>query len=410
MAKISTMTPEQAALLPQFRDDWLAVGLSTARVDRAASTAAVKRLYAAAGEAEPLVLHFDSPAQCLAALAVIKKSGHKLEDNLEDSLAHDLWTNHIANLGNNLWKDLVLNLEAIFQLYLQTNLQDNLEESLGDNLQASFQGSLYHNLQINLEANLGDNLWKDLMANLEAILQLYLQTNLQANLKESFWADLQATTVYQDTTFWGGQDAYWLAFSEFAGILGVPYDKAEHLRAYIDYAKTSGWMYAYKGLALVSDRPDALHKDAEGRLHCETGPALTYPDGYCLYAWHGTNIPARWITDKASLTAQEALAQENTTLRAIAMQIVGWPGMMDQLDARIIASHPKGPIGGDLLAVRKDKIIAEMPGEMRFLRAECPSNGTICFRVPDHIATPQEAQAWKSGLRPDDYEVDINRT
>ena len=64
MAKINKLTPEQEADLSTARDKWLAIGLSTAPIDRDASKAAVAKMYECAGLPAPNVFIFlDSPRQ-----------------------------------------------------------------------------------------------------------------------------------------------------------------------------------------------------------------------------------------------------------------------------------------------------------------------------------------------------------
>lgn len=35
----------------------------------------------------------------------------------------------------------------------------------------------------------------------------------------------------------------------------------------------------YQQICFVSGCPDFVHLDSQGQLHCETGPAMSYPDG-----------------------------------------------------------------------------------------------------------------------------------
>ena len=59
--------------------------------------------------------------------------------------------------------------------------------------------------------------------------------------------------------------------------------------------------------------------DDEDQMHSETGPALRFRDGSCLYYWHGTKIPAELITEK--LTPRKALRIENAEHRRAAIVI-----------------------------------------------------------------------------------------
>ena len=315
MAKIEKLTPGQEAYLPIFREEWLQVGLSTERVDRDRATKAVKALYAAAGEEEPSVMHFDSPWQCIMAINFFRrfKAGAAIEANLRD----------------------------------------------------------------NLGANLGDN----------------LGANLRANLRDNLWDNLWDNAKFVGTYFWGGQDAYWVAFYKFGQHIGVPYQKQDHLDAYVEFSKSCGWMYAYKGIAFVSDRPTIIKKDDEARLHNETGPSLAFADGYEMYSWHGVTIPAEWINDKSGITPKIALTWENLEQRRVAIEIVGWAKILRELDAKVIDADGDPQIG-TLVEVK----LPDLDVPARFSRVQCGTGREFAVGVPPTIKTAMEAQAWMSGL------------
>ena len=240
-------------------------------------------------------MFFDSPAPCLLALAQYRSAS--------------------GSLRANLWDNLGANLRAHLRETLRANVDRNLRESLDAYLRANLAAALRANFAAGLRANLAANL----------------------GAREHTW-------------FWGGHDAPWLAYYDYARLLGVRYGMDEHLSAYIDCAKNSGWLYAYPGLALVSDRPEIIVQDDRQRLHCEAGPAVRFRDGYSIYAWHGQNIPAAWIEDRASLTPGIALGQLNVELRRAACGILGWDAILTTLDAQSIDMHPDPEIG-ELLEV-----------------------------------------------------------
>ena len=383
--KIEKLTPEQEAYLPIFRDEWLKIGLSTERVDKARATAAVKALYAAAGEAEPVVMHFDSPMQCIMAINFFRhfKVGAEEGDNLWDNLGDNLGANLRDNLGANLRGNLRDNLWANLRDNLWANLWDNLGANLWDNLGANLGANLRDNLWDNLGDNLGDNLWANLW------------DNLGANLRDNLW---DKKIDFVDTYFWAGQDAPWLAFYQFGQKIGVPYAKQAHLDAYIEFAKSCGWMYAYKGVAFVSDRPTIISKDDENRLHNETGPSIAFADGYEMYSWHGTTIPAEWIKDKSSITAKIALTWENIEQRRVACEIVGWAKILRELDAKVIDADGD-PLIGTLVEVR----LPDLDGPARFCRVQCGTGREFAIGVPPEINTAIAAQAWMVGLEPHQF-------
>jgi hypothetical protein len=234
MIKINKLTPEQEAYLPEFREQWLKVGLDTSEIDEPKAKNAVVNLYKVAGLDEPMVLFFSSPAVCLLARGVLKTF---LSISAENQLEGQLW----AQLRGQLW----------------------------------------------------DQLWAQLRAQLEGQLGGQLWDQLEGQLRGQLYKD-----VYQYPWTIGGQDAFWLSFYEFGRVIGANYSNNGHLNAYIDYAKNCGWMFAYKEVAFVSHRPSEIHFDERGLLHCESEKAVKYSDGWGISSWHGTRIPCEWLDGK----------------------------------------------------------------------------------------------------------------
>lgn len=337
MTKIEKLTPEQEAYLPVFREEWLKIGLSTDPVDRDASAAAVKRIYAAGGKAEPVVMHFDSPAACCIAINSMKSS---LKAKLRSNLGVDLR----GNLGVN---------------FSRGNLWDNL------------RSNLWYNLRSNVWDNIWDNLWDSLCDNL-------------------------GYKAFVSTPFNGGQEVYWIAWGLFAEHIGCKIDKSDHLHAYADYCKTSGWGYFYKGFAFVSDRPDLIVRNSNGRLSNDKGPAIRFRDGYSVYAFNGTNIPAEWITQRDTIDPAIILADKSVERRAAGLNAIGFARALDRLDWRVIDSEPN-PEHGELIGIK----FPGLPEEEWALKIECPRNKTIIEGVEKdklEAHTVKAAQAYKAGI------------
>ena len=73
-------------------------------------------------------------------------------------------------------------------------------------------------------------------------------------------------------------------------------------------------------VAFVSQRPLLMRQDEQGRLHSEEGPAIVYGDGFKLYSWHGTTVPADVIEDVSGMTAESILKEANSEVRRVMIQ------------------------------------------------------------------------------------------
>jgi hypothetical protein len=186
-----------------------------------------------------------------------------------------------------------------------------------------------------------------------------------------------------------------LAF--FRRVCNLP--NTENIDPLLRIAQSCGWVWFFAGAVIITDRPRTLRRDDQNRLHCEDGPALEYRDGFGVYAWHGTRVPSHWISGRENLSPVEVLKTDNVEQRAAGAAIVGWPKMLDVLDAKVIDSDPD-PDHGDLLEVN----LPGLPETGLFLRAYCKRNGLIvegCPKVSDidgnPIRTVKAAQAWSFG-------------
>jgi len=170
-------------------------------------------------------------------------------------------------------------------------------------------------------------------------------------------------------------------------------------------AEQCEWWWPYENIVVASEKPLSIRWDDQRRLHCEDGPAVAYSDGYGLFAWHGTRLPAKWVLERETIDPSEILREQNVETRAAAAACVGWPRMLSALDYKVIDSDPD-PSHGELI----DLALPGLPEPGRFLKAKCPRNGLICEGVPRNIKTVLAAQAWRVGLEPHEFSYPEIRT
>ena len=182
--------------------------------------------------------------------------------------------------------------------------------------------------------------------------------------------------------------------------------QTEKLRGLWELCQSAGWALPYEGVCFVSERHEICKLDDGQRIHSETGPAIRYPDGFEIYAWHGVRVPAEWIINRSSIDPSEILKSDNVEQRAAGAAIVGWARMLDVLKAKVVDSDPD-PDHGDLIELS----LPGLPEPGLFLRAYCKRNGLIVEGVPrtsdidgKPIKTVRAAQAWSFGKAEADFQ------
>ena len=200
---------------------------------------------------------------------------------------------------------------------------------------------------------------------------------------------------------WSAWDSYVTFFQDVAK-LPLDYSAYNHWRV---LAEHSGPRIVHPDFCMISDRPAILKVDDQNQPHCEDGPFCEWRDGSQLYAWHGARLPARWIRERQTIDPTEILRERNVEIKAAGAACIGWPRMLSALDCKIIDADPD-PSHGELIELRLDGL----PEPGRFLKAECPRNGTIVEGVPPTIDTVLAAQAWRVGLEPHEFAYPTYRT
>jgi len=390
--KLNKLTPEQAEKIQQVRDEWLRIGLSTERADRPRAEAGVRLAYEAAGLAPPkLVIWLDSPAagaMGAALLAGTTKVGKQVRDQVRDQVWDQVWAQVGAQVRAQVWAQV------------RDQVRDQVWAQVGDQVWAQVWAQVRDQVRDQVWAQVGDQVGDQVRAQVGA--QVWAQVRDQ--VRDQVWDQVGDQVGAQvGRAVWGQQDAWLSFYAFFLEACGLAC--AERLRGQIEIAKSAGWWWPFEGAVILTERPTALHRDTEFRLHSETGPALLYPDGWGVHAWHGTRVPAHWIEQRATLDPNEVIRHENVEMRAAGAAIVGWPKMLSVLDAKTINDSGSDDIGS-LIELTLPGLDA--PG--RFLKAVCPRNGIICEGVPRvsdidglPIETAIAAQAWRIGDPQCDY-------
>ena len=194
-------------------------------------------------------------------------------------------------------------------------------------------------------------------------------------------------------------DSDWAAFYSYWERISI--FKHEGFERYIKYLKATPFMAVFlEGLAVVCEPPQYIQRDSEGRLHCETGPALEWLDGFKLYFWHGVEVGEDLIMHPERVTREDILREGNAEKRRCIMEklegrfaeLLG----LETLDIGVLN-------GSEVMLLRtkeKDDIVDDY---LYFVRVLCPSTGRMYhLPIPEH-QDALEGLAWTFGLDKEGY-------
>ncbi|WP_271024919.1 DUF6745 domain-containing protein [Rhizobium sp. RCAM05973] len=390
--KIEKLTPEQEAMIPTIRDEFLRIGLSTEPADFDAAEQAIKDAYAVANLPAPkLFIRLASPHEGAIGAAILKNTrlGENVRDQVWDQVRAQVGDQVRAQVGDQVWDQV------------RAQVGDQVGAQVWDQVRAQVWDQVRAQVGDQVWDQVGDQVWDQVRAQVgdQVGAQVWDQVGDQvwAQVGDQVWDQVSQAFYSQHEAGW----LSWLAF--FRRVCDLP--NTEKIEPLLRIAQSCGWVWFFAGAVIMTDRPRTLKRDEQNRLHCETGLAIEYRDGFGISAWHGTRVPHHWISDRANLDPNEVIKASNVEQRAAGAAIIGWPKMLTVLKAKTVDKHANPDIG-ELIELT----LPGLPEPGRFLKAVCPRNGIICEGVPRvsdidglPINTALAAQAWRIGDPQSEY-------
>ena len=400
------LLPEHVAVCEAQTDRWMTAGLSTERCDRPAVEAAVRRVYESAGLSVPgVVVWMDSPLGGALAAEALHREGQfrgqlssQLRDQLGDQLSSQLRDQGQLRgqlgdqLGGQLWGQLKGQLGGQLKGQLGGQLSSQLRDQLGDQLCSQLRGQLGDQLgdQLwgQLRDQLGDQLWGQLGDQLRDRGQL--RDQLGDQLGEQLWL-----------AFSSWHDAFWMALYTVAlPAAGLPLDPL--LDALADLTTMVGYWWPLDGAVILAERPTAIHRDGQGRLHSTTGPALEWADGHTLHAVGGVRVDADIVERPETITVERILTHGNAEQRRVMIDLRGWDWFTTAADLRLVDEAPDPGNTGETIALYDlpEQVYDEPVRVLLCTNASPERDGTrrrFGLTVPADCTTAVGAAAWTFG-------------
>ncbi len=446
MSRISTLTSDQAAQLPLYRDKWEAIALSTRPIDIGRARGAIQSVYLLLDKAEPEIQFFDGPQDLAAYLRRLIVNHRSLNLGLPLQLL-PLNLEMSAQLNQSITEEFgqMLQSELIspevqqwqFQIQMQMMAQvsdlplehpdvfapmvNEVIEQAWQEQQSQWRSQLRQQPGGDVLLKVGDSITQQ-VTNLGEQLGQQWERSLSPLWTQPWFQDLNREWQEIQRDF--QQD--WTAFSGAAiglagfglGILNQSLQGSAS--SYLDFcvevldcpvnprtwltmrslAKAGGFILPFEHTCLVVNRPVFISLDEEKRLHAEGEPALTFADGSSWYAFHGTFLPERYGRVPPQIWRSEWLLTEpNAELRRVLLQGIGYSRLCQELQA-IELDHWREYT---LLRIGLDVDVEPI----YLLKMVCPSTGHIhATRVPPTMTSAREAIRWvNGGIDPDDFSV-----
>ena len=363
---IESLTPDQERMLPDIAAEWTAVGLSTELADRPRAEAAILTMYAHASLRPPRIVWCGSPLSQGLTRAIVWAS-------VRASVRASVGASVLASVG--------------------ASVGDSVRASVWASVRASVRDSVRDSVWASVRASVRDSVGDSVGDSVRASVWASVGASVRDSVRDSVWASVVASV---GDSVYGAHDAGWIAFYDTFRRLGLR-DETASLWGLGELARSAGWALPHRAVCWVSERHSTLRRDERGLLHRQDGPAVAYPDGWQIHAWHGTRVPLEWIEDRDTVDVSLCLTHPNVEQRRALCEILGWERVLAQLAPRTIHADADPQIG-TLLEV-------DLPdaGRSRFVRVRCGTGRDFVLPVPVEMQTARQAVAWTYGMDEDDY-------
>ncbi len=334
------MTKRIEALPPDvdliaIREEWLRIGLSTEPADRETAEAGVEQAYLSAGLEPPgAVIWLRSPLEGAAAAAMLAGSRGQVLDQVLDQVRGEV--------------------------------RSEVADQVLDQVRGEVGGEVLGEVRSEVRSEVADQVLDQVRGEVggEVVIQVW-------------------RAVY------GQHDADWLGFYSAFSFLSVT-ERVQGLQA---IARSAGWWWPFRGVAVLTERPNTLNRDDQGRLHCEDGPAILYPDGWGVWAWHGTRIPKKAIEQDGWLTVERIREQENAEVRRALRELYGEARYLSESGFDLLDADFEGTQSG----AAPRALIKDSEGR-RFLVGNDGSKATYYMDVAEGVQTCREAHENRCGF------------
>ena len=215
-----------------------------------------------------------------------------------------------------------------------------------------------------------------------------------------------------------GYQEYWISYYDFfRKECGLDLSIVQPLN---DLAKVCGWWTPLADVAIIQHRASEIHRDDQGRLHNENGPAVKFGSGdeslSNVYAVHGVRVPKN-VIDR-NYNVEDIENQSNAEVRRVMIDLYGQSKYLLDSGAEVVHTDDFGtlyrkeiPNDEPLMMVKVVNSTIEPDGSQKdyWLRVDPNTYGGLKTARAAVASTWRNNDANRSLLfkSPDDYDPDI---
>ncbi len=181
----------------------------------------------------------------------------------------------------------------------------------------------------------------------------------------------------------------------------VKYVDSKALSIYLALFKIASWVSFFENYCFVGTTPKETVLDARRRLSNEDGAAITYSDGYKVFAVNGMSTPRRFLENPDSITLADIDQESNIERRRGLLELYGLARYLSDSNATLVSKDDCGELYQ--IQIPNDEPLTMV----KVINSTIEPDGTYksyFLRVPPRMTTAREAVAWTFSIEnPQEY-------
>ncbi len=336
--KITKLTAEQEARMPEWRDRWIAHGLSTERADWGRFERGIRAAYRFAKLEQPMtIVRVPSPLVLAFAAPIADHVIRQLCKTKSGGAVRVAVRGAVDDAVRGAVDDAV---DVAVRGAVDDAVRDAVRGAVDDAVRGAVDDAVDDAVDVAVRVAVRDAVGGAVGGAVDDAVDGAVDDAVGDAVGGAVGGAVKNNwTNYLGGQFWVG--GWWGSssfVSFFRDVCGLTFDDDtwERAKAYEDMSY-AGWCWPHTKFCMVSDRPTLLHRDEEGRLHCEDGPAIAWSDGFCIHRIHGVTVP-QWIIERPDTITIEAIDKEdNAEVKRIMMERMGISRYLQESGATVVA-------------------------------------------------------------------------
>jgi hypothetical protein len=421
---LNQLDAAQVAHMEKIRQFWLDYIFSCKKsLDPEKAKASIDWLYKFCGLQSPVVVFVDSPMACQYAVAYCKAYVTLFQKNFENLLAQpapgskgkkNKVSQVVSQVRSRVESQVESQLASQLASQVRSQVESQVESQVWSQVWSQVRSQMWSQVESQVESQVVSQVWSQVRSQVESQVESQVWSQVRSQVESQVWSQVWSQKIqYEPFAGYGSISDYgWVSFYDFFAEIGVV--KNSDFEQFKSLLLSGIYdMIHLNGFCIVSNLPTKIVRNASGRLHNPSGPAIEFADGYKQYYINGRALP-EWIWEKAAageITKAMFLEEKNSDIKGGIYEVLGQKKMLELLGAVTIDEQVITHRNGDLETVtllktkERFKEIGNQP--FAWVKMICPSTGTQYLQgVEPHHTSAIDAIASLSRFNASEYSFD----